>query len=226
MTTRVFQLIDLDRTLFDTALFAKLITDEINKTQPGLGDELDARFETAYKKEETFFLLRYLREQMGDTAFEALVAGIVARVGSDAFFMPGAKERLLMADHLTSQRPAWGILTYGDEIDQRMKAKIMGLEAAPLLITDTADKAEVLRTWQAEDGTFMLPEVFGGQLVDTLTFEDDKLRAFYELPIGVLGVWISEYSDAETRLDTAALPHVATQKNLYDSLAYLQEALR
>ena len=122
MTTRVFQLIDLDRTLFDTALFAKLISDEINKTQPGLGDELDAQFEDAYKKEETFFLLRYLRERMGDDTFEALVSQVVAREGSDTFFQPGAKERLLMADHMTSRRPAWGILTYGDEIDNSVRA--------------------------------------------------------------------------------------------------------
>lgn len=90
-TKRVFQLIDLDRTLFDTARFAKLITDEINKTQPGLGDELDAQFEAAYKKEETFASATYV-SKWGIRLLKRWLLGLwLALVRTP--FMPGAKER-------------------------------------------------------------------------------------------------------------------------------------
>lgn len=58
MKPDLFQLIDFDRVLFDTSKFVKLLTDDINVLYPGLGTELDERFEEAYKTEETFLFLR------------------------------------------------------------------------------------------------------------------------------------------------------------------------
>lgn len=189
----VFQLIDLDRTLFDTSKFAKALTDEVNEIQPGLGTELDRRFEEAYAKEETFFLLRYLREAGGNEWFEALVERIITKYGADVFMMPGMVERLAFADTLGG----WGILTYGDAIDQEMKQRIIGLEKAPMCIVDTPDKSAVVASWKLPDGRFQLPEIFGGGIVDTITLEDDKRRAFMALPDGALGVWVTPQSLTE-----------------------------
>ena len=41
MKPSLFQLIDLDRTLFDTSRFVKAITDEIDILHPGVGTKLD-----------------------------------------------------------------------------------------------------------------------------------------------------------------------------------------
>jgi hypothetical protein len=197
---KLFQLIDLDRTLFDTAAFSKAITEEVDKQHPGLGAELEQRVEAAYKKEETFFLLRHLRKEYGDAWFESLVASIVENVGAETFLLPGVDKRLALAETLGDRAPSWGIFTYGDAIDQHLKLRIIGLENAPIYLADTPNKAEVIATWRTPHGAFQLPESLGGALVEQLTLEDDKLRAFQNLPAGVLGVWLTSDPHARDRV--------------------------
>lgn len=200
MARSVFQLIDLDRTIFDTSMFAKALTDEINISEPGVGTKLDELFETAYEKEQTFFLLRYLRDERGDAWFEDLVARAMQKIDASSLLLDGVKERLVSADGASSHRPAWGIFTYGDEIDQRMKARLIGMEDVPLFLTDTPDKATVITSWKTTDGTFKLPEEFGGGVVDYITLEDDKIRAFKGLPDGSFGFWVTKNPDANALL--------------------------
>lgn len=220
----IFQLIDLDRTLFDTSAFAKAITDEVNKTHPGLGTELCEQFEAAYENEETFFLLRYLRQEQGDDWFEELIEKVVLAHSAEAFVLPGVHQRLEFADTVKDDGPAWGILTYGDEIDQLMKLRIMGLEGEPIYLADTPDKGRVLKTWQTENGTFQLPDSLGGERVDRLTFEDDKLRAFSDLPDGVVGVWVKDVPEEEAQ--KVAIPeNVVHVSNLFESTDYLMTQL-
>lgn len=221
--SRIFQLIDLDRTLFDTSKFAKAITDEVNKTDPGLGTELDRQFEEAYKKEETFFLLRHLRELKGDNWFESLVDSVVEKVDPSTFLLPGVGERLAFAETLSDVTPAWGILTFGDEVDQRMKLRIAGLEDAPVFITLTPNKAEVIRSWRTESGAFQLPDCFGGEVVDMVTLEDDKLRAFYNLPAATLGLWVMTPGKKIDELQPTAVENVVPVQNLFDSIRYLED---
>ncbi len=216
----LFQLIDLDRTLFDTSKFAKAITDEVNILHPGMGTELDARFETAYKKEETFFLLRHLRHQMGDLWFEGLVARVIAKYGNDAFLLAGARERLAFADTLGVD--SWGILTYGDKIDQHMKLRLIGLGNARVYITRTPNKGEVINSWKTIDGRFQLPLAYGGGLVDTITLEDDKLRAFSNLPSGATGLWIATPGKDVIASRTDMGGDIVPIQNLFESIEYLR----
>lgn len=227
MTNRsIFQLIDLDRTLFDTATFAKALTDEIERHEPGVGARLNEQYEIACRKEETFFLLRYLRHDRGNEWFEALVDRVVERIGASSLRLSGIEARLAYADTITDVRPSWGILTYGDAVDQRMKARLIGLEDAPMYIADTPDKGELLRMWQADDGTFQLPAELGGQVVNQLTFEDDKLRAFRHLPDNVEGFWVTTDPAALARLGLAqegdTPQSVTIVKNLNDVVAELK----
>lgn len=221
--TSVFQLIDLDRTLFDTSKFVKAITDEIDEVQPGLGTELDERFEAAYQKEETFFLLRYLRHEKGDLWFEALIERIVAKCGAEAFMLPGMRERLAFASEVTDSVPAWGLLTYGDKVDQLMKMRLIGLEDAPVYLTHTPNKSEVIRTWLTEEGTFTLPPVFGGGTVETITLEDDKERAFHDLPENCMGIWIAAPGRNVEELDTQSLENVVPVQDLFESVEVLRK---
>lgn len=221
---KVFQLIDLDRTLFDTSAFAKAVIAEVNEIHPGLGTQLDEQFEAAYKQEETFFLLRYLRQEQGDVWFEELVDRVVVAHGAETFVLPGAHQRLEFADTVRDDRPAWGILTYGDEIDQLMKLRIIGLENEPLCLTSTPDKGQVLASWQNEDGTFQLPDSLGGERVELLTFEDDKLRAFLNLPSNVLGVWVKDIAQNEAQ-EVATPKNVVHVSNLFESINYLTTQL-
>jgi len=231
MKASTFQLIDLDRTLFDTAAFVAAITQEVDSTQPGLGAELRARFEAAYKKEQTFFLLRYLRQEKGDAWFEDVVSRIVERDGAGAFMMPGARERIAYAETwqlADDYTPAWGIFTYGDPVDQLMKLRILELEDAPVYICETPGKARVIHSWVQPDGRFRLPQEFGGVVVNRLTLEDDKLRAFEGLPVHVTGFWIGAPADTEvalaavSRLDLGRTSRVVPVRDLYDSVAQLK----
>ena len=219
MTNKLFQVIDFDRVLFDTKKFAKTLTDTLADTDPKLADALLQSFNESYAQGVTFFLLRYLRDVLGDQ-FEDFVATAVSRAGgAEVFLCPGAKERIALADSLTTVRPSWGILTYGDGIDQMMKIKLVGLDSAPVLITTTPNKAEVMATWQQANGTFLLPEEFGGTAVDTLTLEDDKLRAFQNLPENVHGIWVNIVSD------DALLERVVRVDDLAGASKYLLDTI-
>lgn len=225
MKPDVFQLIDLDRTLFDTARFASALTHEVSHTEPEVGRQLQQQVQASYEKEETFFLLRYLREERGDDWFESVVQRIVSRLGAQAFKMAGFDERLELADTLSSAQPAWGILTYGDEIDQRMKLAIVGLQEAPVYISDVPDKDRIIATWQQPDGSFQLPAELGGEEVSHVTLEDDKLRAFTHLPENVTGVWLTDDAAAQDRLAALSIETqqaVKIARNLAESSQYLR----
>ena len=222
MKTSVFQLIDLDRTLFDTSQFTKCITDEVDKVSPGMGTALDEQFESAYKQGDTFFLLRHLREQYGDVWLEELVARIVAEYGAEQFLLPGFADRLEFASQAGGAEPAWGILTYGDEADQTMKLRVAGLEQAPVLLTDTPDKGVLIASWQREDGTYQLPEAFGGYIVETETIEDDKLRAFRAMPQNALGIWLTKDENPKERIAQEQLTNVLPANDLFASIEILK----
>ncbi len=184
---------------------------------PGLGTELDNRFEAAYAREETFFVLAYLRQEKGQAWLTDLVEKVVRKHGAEAFKLPGVNERLDAADVLSSCTPSWGILTYGDMVDQRMKLGIVGLESAPVYFTDTPDKGFLIASWQQPDGTFLLPAEYGGGVASKISLEDDKLRAFQGLPRGAYGVWITDKSDAQLLLDAEGVTNIAPAVSVKES---------
>lgn len=223
--TRVFQLIDFDRTLFDTTTLIRAIIETIHAQHPEIARELEAQAEASYAEERTFFLLRYLREKWGDEWLEDLVKTIVEERGSADFVLPGAKERLEKADELTTHRPSWGIFTFGDPVDQLLKIRLAGLEEVPLLIASEVNKGRLIQSWQQADGGFVLPNEYGGGVVDTLTFEDDKLSAFVGTPENLMGVWVTQREDAKQHLKESGLQNVVIVPDLHKSLTYLRKNL-
>ncbi len=217
----LFQVIDFDRTIFDTSKFALLVTAELETVRPGMGKALDERFEVAYKNRETFFVFRYIREEIGTDALEKLIETVVNRVGIDDLLMPGVRERLAFAEQIGTQQPAWGILTYGDADDQHMKLRIAGFKDVPTILLETPDKSEIIATWKNDDGTFSLPAEFGGNTVDVVSLEDDKLRAFNNIVEGITGVWmknpLNELAEGEI------IPEgVHPVNDMYESIEYLK----
>lgn len=225
---RVFQLIDLDRTLFNTVLFVAHISERVDAERPGMGAELRQQFEEAYQREQTFFILSYLRELFGDSWFEAMVTTMVAENGPDAYMQPGARERLALAETLSDVQPGWGILTYGNPKDQALKLAIAGLQDARVYISDSPDKGEVIATWKQEDGTYVLPPELTTNTVDLLTFEDDKLRAFQNLPEDVIGIWLTQYDPERARaeLQASKRTNVSIAHDLREAATILTAALK
>lgn len=226
MSSNVFQLIDFDRTLFDTTGLIEELLTYIARTDPELSETIRTEGEAAYKEERTFLLLRYLRDHYGHDWLDQVIGEIVREKGSEYFILPGARERLQAADELTTARPSWGLLTYGDVEDQLMKIRIAGLEDAPAHIVGTNDKGGLISSWLMDDGRVQLPEDFGSGIVDGLTFEDDKLRVFADAPESLIGVWLTNAEDAEARLIEAELPNVHIAHSLHESLAYLRAKLQ
>lgn len=227
MKTNLFQLIDYDRTIFDTSRFIREVTARVNRFREGMGDAIDARFEETYRSEQTFFIMQYIRDELGAEVLETLIQEVLAANPGDRFLLPGVEERLALADQLTDVRPSWGLLTYGHEIDQVLKLRIGGFSDIPTLITDTPDKADVIRQWLQADGTFLLPEQLGGVAVEQLSFEDDKLRAFINLPDSVAGIWITPFVDASERILEAGLSGAVVPANgLVESANYLRGAFK
>ncbi len=225
----LFQLIDLDRTLFNTALLVKHITEAVDDFEPGLGNELEQKFEAAYQNEQTFFVMRYLRQRFGDAWFESLVDSIVTKHGREAYLMPWFHERLERAALLSSARPAWGILTFGDEIDQKMKLAIAGIAEARLYIADTPDKGVLIASWQQADGKYLLPKELTDTRAELLSFEDDKLRAFKGLPNDVIGSWLTPTSNAvaaQSLKEIGAGMRVAAVATLERSAAHIEQQLK
>lgn len=227
MSANIFQLIDFDRTLFDTTLLIKKLLAYIAQSEPEISNAIRAESDAAYKEERTFLLLGYLREQYGDAWLDEAVDAIVREQGSERFMIPGARERLAAADSLTSARPAWGVLTYGDVVDQRMKLRIAGLENEPVLIVDTSNKGALISSWATPEGKVRLPAELGGSVVDGVTLEDDKLRVFEGAPQQLIaGVWVTAAADAQERLEESKLTHVSIANSLHESLALLRTRLR
>lgn len=217
----IFQLIDFDRVLFDTPRFVRALTDEIDTVQPGYGSALYQRFQQAYTREETFFIMQHLRRERGDAWFEDIATRVVRRFGGAYFLLPGVHERLTASNTLSMARPSWGILTYGHVVDQAMKLAIVGLDEAAVHYTDTPDKGYVIAEWQQPDGRFRLPDSLGGGFVDSVTLEDDKLRAFQGLPSKALGIWITQDNNASQRLGEVAFSNVKAAQNLAESIEIL-----
>jgi len=215
--TKSFQLVDLDRVIFDTARFVAALTEVIRQTEPELSALLQEQFDSAYAKEETFFLLRYLRHTKGNDWFENLAHTIITEHGVEEFILPGARERLAPAARGEGDMNI-GIITYGDVIDQRLKLKMLGFEHVPTYFADTPDKAWLIRSWKQPDGRFQLPDEFGGGIAETIILEDDKLRAFDGLPEGAFGVWITQHPDAKQRLAEKELERVRIARSLKESI--------
>lgn len=228
MTTSLFQLIDLDRTLFNTSLFVKMVCNQVDTFQPGLGADIDARFEEAYKQEKTFFALAYIREKLGDERYSAFVEAVLRNNTAETFLLPGAQERLAFAQQfsqVSSSVEGWGfgLFTYSQyPEDQYLKTRLTGLDRLPMYIGATADKTDIIRSWQTAEGTFQLPPELGGAIVNVVTLEDDKLRAFKDLPDNAYGFWLTQYEDADERLKASGYRNVTIVHDLYESMAALK----
>lgn len=227
MKTSIFQLIDYDRTMFDTSRFIREVTARVNRFREGMGDAIDARFEQTYKSEQTFFIMQFIRDELGAEVLDELVQEVLADNPGDRFLLPGVEQRLDVAAQLSTIQPSWGILTYGHEVDQLLKLKIGGFSDAPVFISDTPDKSELIRSWLQPDGSFALPAEFGGATAEKLSFEDDKIRAFHNLPDNVFGVWITSFDDAQERIHEAGLGgKLVPAVGLVESTEYLNSVLK
>jgi len=186
---KVFQVLDLDRTILDTSKLAHYLKEIIAKHDQQLAKAVDDEIKIHFTHHKSFFIFEYIAEKVGEALFRTYIDELEAAAPAKELLLPGAKERIAFA----KSRNGWamGIMTYGSKRDQMIKLKLLGLQLEHLLITDTPYKGEIIASWQLPNGMFQLPIDFGGHIVDVVTLDDDKRIAFEKLPPGAYGQWVT-----------------------------------
>lgn len=217
---RVFQAIDLDRTLFDTRKLEEVSYALVARMHPHVAERASKESAEHIAAGVSFFIFRFLREHLTKQEYDDYIAELKRTTKFGDFCLKGVAERVAFA---TSQ-PGWaaGVLTYGLYEDQYLKMELCGIAGVlPMLNTDTPDKGQVIATWQQPDGTFALPEELGGGTTDIVTLEDDKPEAFVHLPSNSYGVLVVGKSVTTGRGIPEYAQPVKVADTLYDSMDYL-----
>jgi hypothetical protein len=216
----VFQILDLDRTLLDTAKLGHYLKEIIARHNPQLVKDINGEMIKHLEQHSSFFIFEYISEQIGQEKLNEYIGELNYIAPASELLLPGATERIAFAKH----QPGWsvGILTYGSKRDQMIKLKLAGLQLERSIITDTPIKGEILASWKRPDGKFQLPIEFGGHVVDKLTLDDDKIIAFHGLPDDVLGQWVTHASIGGATELTKLPENVHLVHNLEESIEYLK----
>lgn len=220
---RVFQALDFDRTIFRTRTMQQKLIDALALYRPGLEKEIEKESIAHGARGESFFIFQYLRERLGTVDFPDFMTQFRASTPVDALVKDGAHERLAYA----FSQPGWsgGIMTYGAPEDQRMKLDMLDMAKYPHYITSTPDKGAIIASWLQPDGTFLLPDEYGGGVVDVVTLDDDKLRAFQGLPKQAYGMWLTKDAEALTQVPQELQDRVVPVKDLFESIDHLKNIL-
>jgi hypothetical protein len=219
----VFHVLDLDRTLFDTAKLAQRLKEIIAWRNTKLADDINAQIKQHAASKTSFFIFEYIAHQIGHDMLNEYVNELSYIAPAKELLLPGATERIAFA----KSQPGWsmGIFTYGSKRDQMIKLRLAGLQMERYIITDTPKKGDILASWKQPNGKYRLPIEFGGHLVDTLTLDDDKLVAFENLPDDVFGQWITKASlGGSTELKKFS-NNVRVVRDLKESIEYLKNRL-
>ncbi len=220
---RVFQALDLDRTLLNTSVLELKLRQTVAKFDAKLAVALEEESDAFSARGESFPIFRYLRQQLGPD-YLAYVEYLKQEITPQDILNEGATERLAYAE----KYPAWsgGILTYGDPAGQALKLELTGLRAYPHIITDTHEKGALFASWQLPDGSYQLPDEFDGRVVDIVTLDDDKLTAFNHLPKDhAFGVWLTNQADAAEKIPAALSKRVVPVRHLRESMQRLEAFL-
>jgi hypothetical protein len=205
-----FYLLDLDRTLFDTAKATEIMRGVVALHDTALAAALEQRFEEYERLGESFSMRDFIVENVGEDEMQKIETKYIERARSQDILMPGTKELL---EYLRSkQGVGMGILTYGSPLGQAMKIRAaVGLEEIPFLITAETYKGAQIASWRGSDEVYHLPDELGGGTTPSIVFVDDKPFSFKGLPIDCVGYHVISVFDAGIE---KLPPNVTTLKNL------------
>lgn len=171
---------DFDRTLADTdalaSAYIQLVGDLLGVS---FSDELHALMHEAGP---SFDLLPAAEVVVGSPELLEAVNKSFVLLGTErSFTLPQARNLLNRTE------PA-GILSYGNPKWQALKMRACNIDLPAIITHEPGMKARTIARWKTGSG-FILPEEFGGHLVDQVVLVDDKLSELQPLPDGALGHW-------------------------------------
>lgn len=183
-----FYIIDLDRTLFDTNKASQMIVEEIAKIDESVVSEIQRQITEFTNLGSSFSIRDSTIALIGEEKTSIVETRFMERAWQEGVFLEGAED-LLAA--ISASGASFGILTYGSPAGQLTKLKAAKLDTLPYIITDQSHKGSLIRSWQQDNGSFVLPEEYGLKVVERLVFIDDRLFSFDGLPERAIGYWVA-----------------------------------
>lgn len=188
----VFTIVDFDRTLADT--------DKLNEVFFAIVEQYDIVSRADLEKADadvklsgdSFDTAGYVRETLlaaGRGAdWSRMEKQFIHESRALNMLLPGAAELLAM---LAERNALYGILTYGNPLWQHLKLAAAGFNHVPRIVMTHKEKGRLVSSWQQSDGSFTLPNEFGGGTVDAIMMIDDKAVSFVDYPgMPSYGYWV------------------------------------
>lgn len=139
----------------------------------------------------SFDQITALKEHLSETSLLAFIDEFIQRSRTQDLLNPGSRE---LMGALDANSVAYGIITYGNSDWQDIKIRASGISGISVLITPHGRKAEIVNSWQKDDGLFTIPHTLAptdGELrTETVVLIDDKALAFTHLSSHARGYWV------------------------------------
>lgn len=188
-----YYLLDLDRTLLETARSTELMRDVVALHNSDLATALEQRFEEYTLLGESFSMRDFIVEHIGEEEMGKIEVKYLASTMEQDLLLPGAKE---LIEFIRSQPDAGaGIMTFGSPTGQAMKITAAHIDL-PFIVTGETFKGAQIASWRQEDELYHLPDEFGSAVVQTVVLVDDKPFSFKGLPSDCRGYWVKTLYDA------------------------------
>ena len=187
-----FYIVDFDRTLADSDKLIEIFMEIADKYFQIPKQQIEQVDREVKQRGDTFFLASYVRDHLKEEDrlddWQKMEKMFIHESRALNYLLPGANELL---DWLLVNKQRFGILTYGDPFWQKLKLSASGFNHVPRIIMEQKEKGRLIGTWQQEDGTFLLPQEFGGGNADAVVLIDDKAVSFQNFPpLPSYGYWV------------------------------------
>lgn len=178
-----FYIVDFDRTLADSDKLLEVFIEVANQYIE-LPMAQVMKIDTDIKaKGDSFDTAKYVRDSLSEAGaldqWEKLEKQFIHESRALNMLLPGANELL---EHLNKHHMRHGILTYGNPLWQHLKLTASGFNHVRRIVTTNKHKGRFISSWQQENGTFRLPQEYGGGEASRIVLIDDKAASYDGFP--------------------------------------------
>lgn len=187
-----FYVIDFDRTLVDSDKLLEVFIEVANEFFDIPKEQIKKADEEVKERGDSFdtasYVRDHLRERMlkdsggeldGEMVWEELQKHFIHECRSLNMLLPGAAELL---EWMEENNKRYGILTYGNELWQGIKLTASGFNHVSHIVMQQKEKGKFISHWQQENGTYKIPEEYGGGCAAKIVTIDDKAVSFANYP--------------------------------------------